>query len=185
MTHYKVILVFDPGLKGSGIVVVNNKLVDFLTYPIVKLRNKSEIDGSKLANLLKEKLGRLSASLNETFAIVEQVHAMPKQGVTSTFNFGFRFGRLIGILDGLGIQWDVIHPRAWSGFIYKTFNKKYAHELDKKDHTIIADLLYILENLEITKEHKISLMECCAMYLAYMNKHLEEGDEQWNHHEES
>jgi hypothetical protein len=176
MTHYRNFLAFDPGLKGSGIIVANGKLVDLVIYPVTKFRDKNEIDGSKLVRLLKEKLEKLSSDHNNTFAIVEQVHAMPKQGVTSTFNFGFRFGRLIGILEGLNIGWDFIHPRAWAEFIHKTFNKRYAYELNEKDHPIIADLYHILENLTITKEHKISLIECCAMYLAYINKHLVEEE---------
>lgn len=176
MTHYENFLAFDPGLKGSGIIVVSGKLVDFITYPITKFRDKNEIDGSKLVYLLKEKLEKLPLDHNNTLAIVEQVHAMPKQGVTSTFNFGFRFGRLIGILEGLSINWDIIHPRSWAEFIRKTFSKKYAYELNEKDHPIIADLYHILGNSTITKEHKISLIECCAMYLAYINKNLVEKE---------
>jgi len=41
------------------------------------------------------------------------VHAMPKQGVSSTFKFGQNFGTLLGILAALGIPHERITPGKW------------------------------------------------------------------------
>ncbi|MDR1516461.1 MAG: hypothetical protein LBS45_12285 [Synergistaceae bacterium] len=46
-------------------------------------------------------------------AYVEDVHAMPGQGVTSMFNFGKSAGFIHGALAGLGIPFQLVSPRKW------------------------------------------------------------------------
>jgi crossover junction endodeoxyribonuclease RuvC len=45
--------------------------------------------------------------------IIEQVSAMPKQGVTSVFTFGVAYGTVIGIASGAGIPVHFVIPRRW------------------------------------------------------------------------
>jgi len=47
------------------------------------------------------------------FAIVEQVSAMPGQGVTSSFNFGFTTGVIHGIIAACGIEIRTVSPQVW------------------------------------------------------------------------
>ena len=47
------------------------------------------------------------------FAFLEKVHAMPKQGVTSTFAFGQSYGFLRGCLIALGIPFEEVTPQKW------------------------------------------------------------------------
>lgn len=51
----------------------------------------------------------------DTRAIIEQVHAMPKQGVSSTFKFGRSFGFLIGCLTALEVPYTLVTPAKWQG----------------------------------------------------------------------
>ena len=46
-------------------------------------------------------------------AMLELVHAMPKQGVTSTFTFGQNYGLLKGILAALQISYRLVTPQVW------------------------------------------------------------------------
>ena len=46
-------------------------------------------------------------------AILERVHAMPGQGVTSMFSFGANYGYWRGVLQGLRIPFTEVHPRTW------------------------------------------------------------------------
>lgn len=46
-------------------------------------------------------------------ALLESVHAMPKQGVTSSFKFGQSFGQLEGLLVGCGIPYEFVQPAKW------------------------------------------------------------------------
>jgi crossover junction endodeoxyribonuclease RuvC len=38
---------------------------------------------------------------------------MPKQGVTSTFNYGKGFGKILGMIETMGISHQLVRPRAW------------------------------------------------------------------------
>ena len=49
----------------------------------------------------------------ETFVRVEQVSAMPGQGVTSMFNFGQTFGSIKGICAALGLPIFYVRPAKW------------------------------------------------------------------------
>ena len=56
-------------------------------------------------------------------ACVEQVHAMPKQGVSSTFAFGKAAGFIEGVLRANRIAYQLIQPQRW----------KKEYSLGKKD----------------------------------------------------
>ena len=45
--------------------------------------------------------------------VIEHVHAMPKQGVSSTFKFGANYGWWKGFLMAFGRQWQDVEPRVW------------------------------------------------------------------------
>jgi crossover junction endodeoxyribonuclease RuvC len=47
------------------------------------------------------------------FAVLENVHSMPKQGVRSTFNFGRSFGFVAGVLASLKIPYELVAPTVW------------------------------------------------------------------------
>lgn len=47
------------------------------------------------------------------FAAVEKVGAMPRQGVSSTFNFGKSAGYIEGVLSALGIGFQLVPPVKW------------------------------------------------------------------------
>lgn len=55
----------------------------------------------------------LSHDLTDSFAYLELVHAMPKQGVSSVFKFGQCYGFLRGLLVGLGIPFEEVTPQKW------------------------------------------------------------------------
>ena len=48
-----------------------------------------------------------------TSAVIEKVHAMPQQGVSSTFKFGVGVGLLRGCLIAAGISWEEVTPQRW------------------------------------------------------------------------
>jgi len=45
--------------------------------------------------------------------VLERVHAMPKQGVSSTFKFGANYGWWRGFLTAWERQWHDVEPRVW------------------------------------------------------------------------
>lgn len=46
-------------------------------------------------------------------AVLEKVHAMPKQGVVSSFKFGQSFGYCIMFLACAGVPYDIVTPQQW------------------------------------------------------------------------
>jgi crossover junction endodeoxyribonuclease RuvC len=84
----RYIVGIDPGLSG-GIAFYDPLVSNLVTMemPVLEAGSKSKrvIDELELARMFDDK----SASIKKVF--IEQVNAMPKQGVTSTFNFGMGF----------------------------------------------------------------------------------------------
>jgi crossover junction endodeoxyribonuclease RuvC len=66
------------------------------------------VDVGHLANLLRE--WRAEAP---TRVIVEQVGAMPGQGVTSMFSFGTSFGIILGVVGALRMPLELVRPNTW------------------------------------------------------------------------
>lgn len=95
----------DPGLKG-GIAVLHidkdtNRVYQAETYPYSQ-----------------DKLKELSYNLSREWAdnvlcFVEKVSAMPKQGVTSMFNFGVSFGYIQGVLESFEVPYQLVSPQKW------------------------------------------------------------------------
>lgn len=51
---------------------------------------------------------------------LEEVHAFPGQGLSSTFKFGTEYGKLIGCLETLGLQYRGCSPQSWQKIL--TYN---------------------------------------------------------------
>lgn len=85
----------DPGLKG-GIAILRESGATVLPY---------SDDGLK----------DICASLTpgNVRCCLEQVHAMPKQGVSSTFKFGVSYGFIKGVLEICGLSYQEIPPQRW------------------------------------------------------------------------
>lgn len=59
----------------------------------------------------------LAADLLDSWPImtawVENVHSMPKQGVSSSFKFGRAFGTIVGVLGGARVPVEYVTPAVW------------------------------------------------------------------------
>ena len=96
----------DPGLTGAVAVIGDGAvLVESLpTLEIVK--GKRQLDRNGLVQLVVN-VGPID------MVFVEDVHAMPKQGVSSSFNFGRDFGAILGVLAALGRPITLVQPAVW------------------------------------------------------------------------
>lgn len=104
------ILGVDPGISGA-LVTWDGSSIRLLDVPTIKVKVgkslKSRIDAYALGNWLDLHRNAIR------FAVIEQVGAMPKQGVTSSFNFGFTTGVLHGALAGNAIPMRTVVPGVW------------------------------------------------------------------------
>lgn len=105
-----MILGIDPGLDGAIAVALPRSLRihDMPTLSILRGgKNKREIDLAALAKLLAP------LPMVVCHAFVEQVGAMPGQGVTSMFSFGRSYGSILGILAALKVPVTHVPPVRW------------------------------------------------------------------------
>ena len=95
------IIGIDPGLSGAIAILENNKVLNIFEIPVMSegKKNKRQLNSAQLVRLLKENI----SENEEVSIVVEQVNAMPGQGVTSMFNFGQTFGAIKGICAALGL----------------------------------------------------------------------------------
>ena len=104
------IIGIDPGLSGGIAILDNLKIFDLFDMPIMSegKKNKNQLNSAQLVNIIKKHI-----VLGKTFVIVEQVSAMPGQGVTSMFNFGQTFGSIKGICAALNLPIFYVRPAKW------------------------------------------------------------------------
>lgn len=92
----------DPGSSGA-IAIID----EFGAYVAdLKLKDQTPHD-------VWEWLDTRTAEASKLSAAIERVHSMPKQGVASSFKFGFSAGFLHGMLVAAGIPFDDVTPQKW------------------------------------------------------------------------
>ena len=105
------IIGIDPGLSGAIAILENNKVLRIFDMPVMSegKKNKRQINSALLVNILKENV----LNNEEISVVIEQVNAMPGQGVTSMFNFGQTFGAIKGICAALELPIFFVRPSKW------------------------------------------------------------------------
>jgi crossover junction endodeoxyribonuclease RuvC len=106
-----IIIGVDPGISGAISIIENKKILEVYDTPtmIDGKKNKKQINSAHVTNIIKERLN----SNKEVVVVVEQVNAMPGQGVTSMFNFGQSFGVIKGICAALSLPIYFVRPAKW------------------------------------------------------------------------
>ena len=109
-----IIFGVDPGVSGAISILENKKVIEVFDMPtmIDGKKNKKQVNGSQVTNIIKEKLN----NDKEIVVVVEHVNAMPGQGVTSMFNFGQSFGVIKGVCSALNIPIYFVRPLKWKKY---------------------------------------------------------------------
>ena len=98
-----LIIGIDPGISGSICFFEDGKILDVVEMPTMTegKKNKKQVNGSQLYNEISNRIKQRDKK--EIKVVIEQVSAMPGQGVTSMFNFGQTFGAIKGVCAALGL----------------------------------------------------------------------------------
>ena len=101
----------DPGLSGAIAVLENEAVIDIIDLPVMSegKKNKRQLNSAQLSQYMSKNV----ENINKTSVVVEQVNAMPGQGVTSMFNFGQTFGAIKGISATLKLPIYFVRPSKW------------------------------------------------------------------------
>jgi len=93
----------DPGIRGAMafFFTTHESAVAAEDLPVVD----NMLDAATLAARLSQ--------MQPDLVVIEQVGAMPKQGVSSTFRFGQAYGMAIGVVAALRIPIYHVPPSRW------------------------------------------------------------------------
>jgi len=162
-----LIIGIDPGISGSICFFQDGKIVDVIEMPTMTegKKNKKQVNGSQIVNEILEKIKELDK--REIKVVIEQVSAMPGQGVTSMFNFGQSFGILKGICSSMQLPMYFVRPAKWKRYfnlinsekdasrtraieIFPYFSKQLSRKKDsnKADAILIASFYYETYKIE-------------------------------------
>ena len=161
-----IIIGIDPGISGALCFFSNGNIIDVIDMPTMAegKKNKKQVNGRQIFNEI--------LNIKNTFAghkinvVVEQVSAMPGQGVTSMFNFGQSFGVIKGICSAMELPIFYVRPAKWKKY-FNLINAekdasrtkviemfpKISQKLSRKKDNNKADAILIAKYFENTREN--------------------------------
>ena len=110
-----LIIGIDPGISGSICFFKDGRILEVIEMPVMTegKNNKKQVNGAQIYN---EFLKRINKKEDEIRVVIEQVSAMPGQGVTSMFNFGQSYGILKGICSAMQLPMFFVRPAKWKKY---------------------------------------------------------------------
>ena len=149
------IIGIDPGISGSICFFKDGKILEVIEMPVMTegKKNKKQVNGAQIHN---EFLKRMNKNDDEIRVVIEQVSAMPGQGVTSMFNFGQSYGILKGICSAMQLPMFFVRPAKWKKYFNLINSQKdasrtraieifpyFSTQLSKKKDSNKADAILI------------------------------------------
>ena len=156
-----LIIGIDPGISGSICFFEDGKILDVVEMPTMTegKKNKKQVNGSQIYNEILSVINK--SQQKDIRVVIENVSAMPGQGVTSMFNFGQSFGILKGICSAMQLPMFFVRPAKWKKYfnlinsnkdasrtkaieIFPYFSSNLARKKDcnKADAILIANYYY-------------------------------------------
>ena len=151
-----LIIGIDPGINGAICLFKDGKIVDVIEMPkmAVGKKNKSQVNASQIFNEIQKAIE--GEDKTKVIAVIEQVSAMPGQGVTSMFNFGQSFGILKGVCSAMQLSMYFVRPAKWKKYFNLINSQKdasrtraieifpyFSTQLSKKKDSNKADAILI------------------------------------------
>ena len=150
-----LIIGIDPGISGSICFFEDGRILEVIEMPVMTegKKNKKQVNGAQIYN---EFLKRINKKEDEIRVVIEQVSAMPGQGVTSMFNFGQSYGILKGICSAMQLPMFFVRPAKWKKYFNLINSQKdasrtraieifpyFSTQLSKKKDSNKADAILI------------------------------------------
>ena len=110
------IIGIDPGISGAICFFENGQVKEIINMPVMAdgKKNKRQINGPQTYNEILKRINNYPKK--DIIVVIEQVSAMPGQGVTSMFNFGQSFGVIKGICSAMQLSMFFIRPAKWKKY---------------------------------------------------------------------
>ena len=151
-----LIIGIDPGISGAICFFDNGKILDVIEMPTMNegKKNKRQVNGAQIYNEISKRMNKTHN--DDVRVVVEQVSAMPGQGVTSMFNFGQSFGIIKGICSAMQLSLYFVRPAKWKKYFNLINSEKdasrtraieifpyFSSQLSKKKDSNKADAILI------------------------------------------
>tara|TARA_B100002019_G_C20894308_1_gene414964 strand:- start:17 stop:511 length:495 start_codon:yes stop_codon:yes gene_type:complete len=151
-----LIIGIDPGISGSICFFEDGKILDVINMPTMTdgKKNKRQVNGAQIYNEISKRVKKYEKE--NIRVIIEQVSAMPGQGVTSMFNFGQSFGILKGTCSAMQLPMYFVRPAKWKKYFNLLNSEKdasrtraieifpyFSSQLSKKKDSNKADAILI------------------------------------------
>ena len=151
-----LIIGIDPGITGSICFFQDGKIIDVIEMPNMPegKKNKKQVNGAQIYYEISSRIKDIKKE--DIKVIIEQVSAMPGQGVTSMFNFGQSFGILKGICSAMQLPMYFVRPTKWKKYFNLINSEKdasrtkaieifpyFSAELSRKKDSNKADAILI------------------------------------------
>ena len=161
-----LIIGIDPGISGSICFFKDGRILEVIEMPVMTegKKNKKQVNGAQIYNEISK---RVNQTDNQTRVVIEQVSAMPGQGVTSMFNFGQSFGILKGICSAMQLPVFFVRPAKWKKYFNLINSEKdasrtraieifpyFSSNLSKKKDSNKADAILIASYYYETFRHE-------------------------------
>jgi crossover junction endodeoxyribonuclease RuvC len=151
-----LIIGVDPGISGSICFFDDGKILEVIEMPTMTegKKNKRQVNGAQIYNEILKRINKIGKQ--NVRVVIEQVSAMPGQGVTSMFNFGQSFGILKGICSAMQLPMYFVRPAKWKKYFGLINSEKdasrtraiemfpyFSSQLSKKKDSNKADAILI------------------------------------------
>ena len=101
-----MIIGIDPGASGALVMLENDVPIEWAIMPTYKVGSATRVNAAEVAFFMDR-------GIEIEHVYIEQVGAMPGQGVASMFNFGHSCGTIIGVIGALGYAHTMVTPQKW------------------------------------------------------------------------
>jgi len=111
-----LIIGIDPGISGAICFFEDGQVKEIIDMPVMAdgKKNKRQVNGPQTYNEISKRINKFPKK--DIIVVIEQVSAMPGQGVTSMFNFGQSFGVLKGICSAMQLSMHFVRPAKWKKY---------------------------------------------------------------------
>ena len=162
-----LIIGIDPGITGSICFFQDGKIIDVIEMPNMPegKKNKKQVNGAQIYYEISSRIKDIKKE--DIKVIIEQVSAMPGQGVTSMFNFGQSYGILKGICSAMQLPMYFVRPTKWKKYFSLINSEKdasrtkaieifpyFSSNLSKKKDSNKADAILISSYYYETFKHE-------------------------------
>ena len=162
------IIGIDPGISGSICFFQDGKINDVVEMPTMTdgKKNKKQVNGSQIFNEISNRIKKIDKK--DIKVVIEQVSAMPGQGVTSMFNFGQTFGAIKGVCAALSLPIFFVRPSKWKKYFELINSSK-----DSSRTKVIE--MYPLLSSQLSKKKDVNKSDAILIARYYYDTRLKDN----------